>query len=69
MLIIPCYRYLFITTPICRINSLVNITMKTGIRPLAYLLDKPMFNRIHMDIINIAFEVLFIAYQMFPNLF
>jgi len=69
MLIIPCYGYIYITTPIFRINSLFNIPMKAGIRPLTYLGYKPMFNRIHMDIINIAFEVLFIAYQMFPNLF
>jgi hypothetical protein len=68
MLSIPCYGYIYITTPIFRINSLVNIPMKTGIRPLAYLGDKAMLNRIHMSIINIAFEVFFVAYQMLPKM-
>ncbi len=42
--------------------------MKTRIRPLAYVGNKSMLNRIHMNIINMAFEVIFITYQMFPKM-
>jgi len=57
MLIIPCHRQIQIPAPIFWINSLFNIPMKTGIRPVYNSGDQAMFYRINMHIIHMVFEV------------
>ena len=53
--IIPAFPYHDLhDSPIFRINTLFNITVKTRIRPIAYSFCPAMFNRIPMNIINVS---------------
>jgi hypothetical protein len=63
---IAIYFGIRITAPIRRINPFGDITMKSRIRPIRYPLDVAMFQRIQMNIINMALIVGFVANQMLP---
>ncbi len=43
-----------------------HITMEARRRPVAYAPDQPMLERIHIDVIDMQAEVVFVADHVFP---
>jgi len=62
----PRNRNINAITPIPRINTLLNVTMKRRIRPLADLPAISVFHRVEMDVIHMPGKIDFIAYLMLP---
>jgi hypothetical protein len=52
--------------PIRRINTLLDQTMKSRIRPIHQPFDQTMLERIDMDVIHVRTKIRLIANQVFP---
>ena len=54
-------------TPIQRIDSFIDESLKRRMRPIPHALDPSMLDRVEMNVINVALVIIIIAYQMLPE--
>jgi len=52
---------------LARIDAISNISMVGRPRPIFYPLNKPVLDRIVMNVIDMALQVFFVANLMFPE--
>jgi hypothetical protein len=56
-----------VASPILRKQSLPHKSMKRGKRPIANARDKPVLDRIEMNVIDVSLEIARVADGMFPE--
>ena len=57
MLFIAVHRNIYIASPIRQINTLSNVLMKSGVRPIYNTSYQSMFQRIHMYVVDMVLIV------------
>lgn len=66
-MLILIFKLVFIASrPVCRINTLFNRSMKSGIRPFVHHFYQAMLERIDVNVIHVRPEIFLITNQMFP---
>ena len=66
MLVIAINHGVQVAAPIGLINAVLDITVKRGIRPIRHSFNPAVFQRVHVDIIHVSFEIGVIADEMLP---
>ena len=62
-----CLNVFTDTGPVGRIDSVTDVSMERGVGPINDTLDVPMLNWIVVNIVDVSFEIVLIAYQVFPE--
>ena len=66
-LIIPRHRAFHRSSPVMRIYPITHIAVKCRMRPINRTLYISVFNRVEMNVIEMADKIIFITNLMFPK--
>ena len=66
-LIIPQHCTFHRNSPIMRIYPITHIAVKCRMRPINRTLTMPVFNRVEMNVIDMAGKIIFITNWVFPK--